>query len=149
VPDLPELVTLLYRADWTRLSLSARATQRRDKDVHRRLRALAQAEWDQELGPVPGFLRPRDDGLNDGPEWRETQVYLLLARGGRYRVSHDDRDPARVCDGESDWLIRDGTALGIRVPGPPFRGLLHPRWLRRRRCAHRVAGQAPGQARRS
>ena len=43
VPDLPELVALLYRADWKRLSLSARATQRRDKDVHRRLRSLAQA----------------------------------------------------------------------------------------------------------
>ncbi len=129
MPDVPQLVTLLYRADWKRLSLSARATQRRDKDVHLRLRALAQAGWDQELGPVPGFLRPRYDGLHDGPEWPETQVHLLLAQGGRYRVSHDGRDPASVCDGESDWLISDGSALRMRVPGPPFRGLLRPRWL--------------------
>ena len=43
MPDLPELVTLLYQADWKRLSLSTRATKRRDKDVHLRLRALAQA----------------------------------------------------------------------------------------------------------
>lgn len=129
MPDLPELVALLYKADWKRHSLSARATQRRDKDVHRRLRGLAQAEWDTELGPVPGFLRPDDDSLYDGREWPGTRVHLLLARGGRYRVSHDDQDPARVCDGESDWLIRDGTALRIRIPGPPFRGLLRPRWL--------------------
>lgn len=129
MPDLPELVALLYRADWRRLSLSARATQRRDGDVHRRLRSLARAEWDHELGPIPGFLRPRDDSLHDGPEWPETQVHILLARGGRYRVSHDDRDPARVCDGESDWQIFDGRALRIPVPGPPFRGLLRPRWL--------------------
>jgi hypothetical protein len=129
VPDLPELVALLYRADWTRLSLSARATQRRDKDVHLRLRDLAQAERDQELGPVPGFLRPRDDSLHDGPEWPETQVNILLAPGGRYRVSHSDRDPARVCDGESEWDISDGTAHRVLLPGPPFRGLLRPRWL--------------------
>ena len=129
MPDLPELVALLYRADWKRLSLSARATQRRDKDADRRLRGLAQAERDQELGPVPGFLHPRDDGLHDGPEWPETQVHILLARDGRYRVSHDDLEPSRVCDGESDWLIGDGTALPVRVPGPPFRGLLRPRWL--------------------
>jgi len=128
VPDLPELVTLLYRADWERLSLSARATQRRGKDVHRRLRALAQAERDQELGPVPAFLWPRDDGVQDGPEWPETQVHLKVLR------RPDARRPGPAGPAEGGWHRRR------RGGGRPHR---------RRRRAHRVAGQAPGQARRS
>ena len=39
----PELAAAVYRADWTRLSLSARATIRRDKSVSRRLHQQAMA----------------------------------------------------------------------------------------------------------
>ncbi len=131
MPDLPELVALLYHADWTQLSLSARVTERRDKAVHRRLRRLAAEEQAEEHGPVPRFMLPFDDHLYDGPDWPETELHIMVAPGGRYRVSRDDRGPATVCDGESEWAIRDGVAH--RTPDairrPPFRGLLLPRWL--------------------
>ena len=131
MPDLPELVALLYRTDWTQLSLSATVTQRRDKAVHRRLRSLAMEEQAQELGPIPRFIAPLDDHLYDGPDWPQTEQHILVAPGGRYRVGPDDRAPATVCDGESEWAIHDGVAR--RTPDiirrPPFRGLLRPRWL--------------------
>ena len=69
MPDVPELVGLLYRADWTRLSLSARATMRRDKAVHRRLRRPATEQQVEEQGPISRFMLPLDDRPYDGPDW--------------------------------------------------------------------------------
>ena len=64
MPDLPELVSLLYRADWTQLSLSAAIRSRRDHTLDQELRRLVSDERRQALGPLPGPGRP--PGLHAG-----------------------------------------------------------------------------------
>jgi hypothetical protein len=129
VAGMPELVAAVYRADWTRLSLSARATQRRDKSLYRRMHAQAMAEQARRFGPGARLPRLPEDPY-PGREFPVTEVRFLLAPGGRYRVG-DDGNVSQVCDGQSQWLIVAGVAR--RVPDdirrPPFRGLLEPGWL--------------------
>ncbi len=129
--DTAELVAALYRADWTRLSLSARATVWSDREARRRLFERAMAERARDLGPGARLLRPPGDHLGTGPRRPTTEVRFLLAPGGRYRVGGGDHDPATVCDGRSQWAIHSGMAhrLPDEVRRPPLRGLLAPRWL--------------------
>src|ERR1017187_7123401 len=93
---VPELVALLYRADWKRLSLSATVTWQRDRSVGRQLWRQAEAEqqtWG--MGKFPRLSEAGDQrtGLLD------SECRVLLAPGGRYRVetaagaaAHDDDD---------------------------------------------------------
>lgn len=82
----PELVGLLYRANWTQLSLSATVTSNGDAAVDRRLRQRKLSELRQllgplpKVGPIPGWDLHDED---DSPQHCERHV--LLAPGGRYR----------------------------------------------------------------
>ncbi len=71
--DLPALVALMYRADWTTLSLSATVTSFRDRGPR-----LA-------LHPRPSHPEPDPD---PEPLVTEESYQILLAPGGKYRVTH-------------------------------------------------------------
>jgi len=130
VPDVPELVALLYRADWTQFSLSATVRSRRDHAVDGELQRLIADERNQAIGPLPGPWR-----LPDPPPVRadepEREHRILLAPGGRYRVEADDGRPVAVGDGESHWMILGGAAHRCPSGGPhrSGHGLFTPQWL--------------------
>jgi hypothetical protein len=125
--DLSDLVALVFRADWTQLSLSARISHTFDPSVARRLadRLAFESEWT--LGPLQGaWQRPRVDHADQGPVHSERR--LLTAAGGRCRV---ENGVLVVCDGEHCWSVSGGVALPNlrRTLGSDFCGLLTPRWL--------------------
>lgn len=106
--DLPALVALMYRADWTTLSLSATVTSFRDRGPR-----LA-------LHPRPSHPEPDPD---PEPLVTEESYQILLAPGGKYRVTHrGDRGGYDVCDGE--------TASGVYPGAPGLAGM--PRVQRRK-----------------
>jgi hypothetical protein len=134
---IPEeaLVALLYQADWTKLSLSAR--------LHRALTGSSRPDW------VPGLP------LVDVP-WADPArgpALLLIAPGGRYRVETTGAGGERIVqgsDGERAWLLTEpeagdpdlaeadrkqpgeGSAASLRVsgrPAPPAWTLTCPAWL--------------------
>ena len=88
--DLQTVIGLLYRADWTRLSLSAGVRSERDGDLAvRRLRAMRPAGFrpgpTMRLRPDPGGGPPI---MEDVPEeelggYHYGQAELLIAPGGR------------------------------------------------------------------
>jgi len=136
--ELRGLVALLYRADWTDLSLSATITEQRDPDVDDRLRMRARAERRRRMGPMPPHrVRPADEAEpeeDDDPDdwnWRDWQQRVLLAPGGRYRVMATDGSLRAASDGEALWEIVEDSAVRSRADGPyrNFRGLVIPRWL--------------------
>ena len=112
VADLKTVIGLLYRADWTRLSLSAEVRSESDMDLKlSRLRATRPPGFRE--GPV---MRPKAGG--DGqPTWEQVpgeelgghgfrRGTLLIAPGGRYRLESGDEPPGQVrgSDGERGWV---------------------------------------------
>jgi hypothetical protein len=90
------LVALLYRADWTKLSLAARLHRTRMSGP----------------GEVPDAAVPWGDPAS-GP------ALLLIAPGGRYRMETTDAGGGRVIqgsDGERAWLLTEPETVG---PDPP------------------------------
>jgi hypothetical protein len=130
--SLPDLVVLLYRADWTRLSLSATVAWTRDPAVDRRLLQRKMSELREVLGPLPrvGPL-PRWDHYDEGNLPRDSEHRILLAPGGRYRVEAVDGSPAGISDGEQSWRIDEDKAERGPAAGPDqaLRGLVTPQWL--------------------
>jgi len=137
--DAPDLVTMLYRADWTRLSLAAEVSSTIDHD----LSALRFETGLPEAGPLlgPGGRRA-GSGWRSRPTGNEWEVAtdlqgietsrstLLVAPGGRYR--HQGDGFIRGCDGERSWRVYgDGAPVaewaGPRMP--PLNALLRPSWL--------------------
>lgn len=93
LPGLAALVPLIYRADWSSLSLSATLTSWTDNAL--RTRMLHAGRRHPPPGPEPG------------PPVTEVSYQVLLAPGGRYRTS-SVRDGARVaqgCDGDTAWTV--------------------------------------------
>src|ERR1700683_871517 len=86
VISLPELVTLLYQADWTRLCLSARITRERDREVARRLRRRTQSDLQWRSRAAFSRVTGVPDPAEPSPGELERECQLLLAPGGRYRV---------------------------------------------------------------
>ena len=128
--SLTELVPLLYRADWRRLSLAATVSQRRDRAVDWQLRQELAAERRQWLS-AEGWL-PRLPEMSEQREGEDHSEHLvLLAPGGRYRVTDRDGDVTAVCDGVHRWTLIRGRAGQHPAddPGTELRGLLTPRWL--------------------
>jgi hypothetical protein len=126
---MTELVALLYRADWTRLSLSATLRWRRDHALDWQLRQQAADQRNQALGPVPRHRRPSDEP-DVPPIPAEGDYRIMLATGGRYRVEAADGGLSAVSDGASHWQILDGAAR--RYPAEmreKFHGLVTPQWL--------------------
>jgi hypothetical protein len=109
--DLQTVIGLLYRADWTRLSLSAGVRSERDGDLAvRRLRAMRPSGFrpgpTMRLRPDPGGGPPI---MEDVPEeelggYHYGQAELLIAPGGRYRLEHRDKT-GRIdgSDGVRGW----------------------------------------------
>lgn len=130
----PELVGLLYRADWTRLSLSARL--------------VGVTEDGPESVVVPGWppgrrVRHASRGSASDPPngprrpTRRITARLLVAPGRRYRLdtSHEDGHAfLRGCDGDRPWQQFSGPDDGSEVyifgdPEPPVPELMQPAWL--------------------
>ena len=113
VADLKTVIGLLYRADWTKLSLSAEVRSESDRDLWlSRLRATRPPGFRE--GPA---TRPKAGGDGSQPPWdegpgeepgghRSVRATLLIAPGGRYRLEPGD-DPSgqvRGSDGERGWM---------------------------------------------
>ncbi len=118
---LRDLVALLYRADWTQLSLSGELVTRTDQAARGPL-----------LASTAGATTSPD--TQSPPRWRETSSSVLVAAGGRFRVENqasDDHRDITLCDGEScwrlsgDWAARRDACLG----DPVLAQLLDPSWL--------------------
>ena len=135
--DERELVGLLYRADWTRLSLSGRVRG------SGQFPATSPGErwWSTSFGEG---LRPGSFSLPDPPppppDWMatadrsETESTLTLAPGKRYRLATEDGSRVLGCDGERVWQwladVPPGELVTFeRKPQPPVPGLLAPAWL--------------------
>src|SRR5215831_1844786 len=112
--DEPDLVTLFYHADWTRLSLSAEVHELTDWALRFEMRKPARPAFTWvSMDPPPGYLTPD-----------EHRARLRIAPGGRYLVgiltAWDLEHPP-----DHEGVLR--TRYGIR-PGlpPPYPELLRP-----------------------
>jgi hypothetical protein len=138
--DTPDLVTLLYRADWTRLSLAAEVSSVVDHD----LAALRSETGVPGAESPPGAHGPHPGsgwrGRPTGHEWavatdlqgtESSRSTLLVAPGRRYR--HQEDGFIRGCDGDRSWQeLEDDRGWMAELSGdprPPLRTLLRPSWL--------------------
>jgi outer membrane lipoprotein-sorting protein len=96
VADLPEVIGLLHRADWTRLSLSAEVRFECDRDLlHSRMSAR-----------LPAFYR--NIGTRARTRVRSSpsdRAALLIAPGARYRLERQGEDELiQGSDGQRRWV---------------------------------------------
>jgi hypothetical protein len=144
VAELQSVIGLLYRADWTQLSLSADVHFERDGDLAlSRLRATRPPGFRE--GPVLRVRENPDGGQpirEEVPEeerggYHSGRAALLIAPGRRYRLEHGDESTGQVegSDGERGWTWwRQAPAppasLQIDVGNePPFPELFRPSGL--------------------
>src|SRR5690349_15030842 len=117
---MTDLVGLLYRADWTRLSLAAEVSVRRDLDLDR-------AQPEAAVAPPGHEWEMATDQL--GTETRRSA--LLIQPGRRYREQGEDF--ASGCDGERSWTaFRKDGGWDVEAddgPEPPLPPMLRPSWL--------------------
>jgi hypothetical protein len=128
--DERELVGLLYRADWTRLTLTG--TVRGSGQFPPT--SFGDRMWSFRGGPPKA-------GSPSWPLWAamtadrpETQSTLTLAPGKRYRLAAEDGSRVLGSDGERVWQWLADVPAGEwatfeRKPQPPVGGLLAPTWL--------------------
>jgi hypothetical protein len=109
-PGLSSVIALLYRADWTRLSLAGQV--RGSDDLVSPGMLLTEAVR------VSGAVRVSDEAP-------EAPVMLRVAPGRRYR--RDDGSLSAGSDGSRAWQAGDGSATGGSAP--PYALLLCPSWL--------------------
>ena len=137
---LPEVIGLLYRADWTRLSLSAEVRFEQDGDLARRRENAVRTELMRRMGFRPGspgmpdVEREPEDERGGYHRWRAA---LLIAPGRRYRLEYEGDHGGRAdgSDGEQAWMLRppDPAPLPPRgfevVSGLPVPALFRPAGL--------------------
>ena len=137
---LAEVIGLLYRADWTRLSLSAEVRFEQDGDLARRRENAVRTESMRRMGFRPGS--PGMPDVEQEPD-AERDVYhrwhaaLLIAPGRRYRLEYEGDHGGRAdgSDGEQAWTLRppDPAPLPPRgfevVSGLPVPALFRPAGL--------------------
>jgi len=140
--DAPDPVVLLYRADWTRLSLAAEVRHTIDRDLDA-LRPEAGMAWAGAPtrsrgpdGPAAGSGRP---ARPTGNEWETatdlqgtetSRSTLLIAPGGRCR--YQGAGFASGCDGDRSWQEFEEQGRLVEKTGgprPPLATLLRPSWL--------------------
>jgi hypothetical protein len=131
-----DLVTLMYRADWTTLSLAAEIAEFDDFSAYMRMVQPPRPSWAPRAGPhAPGRpddrrdRRPSGAGSDEGGEddeeedddfesagsRREQSLRLLLAPGGRFRAethSSRGRTSVRISDGQAEWDLDEGGRHG-------------------------------------
>ena len=123
--EVRDVVALLHRADWTRLSLSAELYQEHDRGLTHQLRRTRSAN-------IP---EPAAEDVPAGVHSDSTT--LRIAPGGRFREEPGDQDsgPVRGSDGVSGWVwFPSGSAPrpgleAISGDEPPCPRLLLPSWL--------------------
>ena len=123
--DERELVGLLYRADWTRLSLTGLVRGAAGSALS--VFGLNES-WDVSrtgIGPRPPLLTP---DMFDGAS------ALDLAAGLRFRLTSADGRWTGGCDGSRVWQLLPELPRGLTVaftarPQPPAEVLLTPSWL--------------------
>jgi outer membrane lipoprotein-sorting protein len=141
---------LLYRADWTKWSLSAKVVRRRNRHLSAQFSARLAAGMRRRSGGILSLMgsflsaskEPGDARAPD--EWALTTQRLLLAPGGMYRFEPDDGQPTTdrtsgeddevrliVSDGKSCWVIRNAEAdkSVADLTHPPFADIVRPTWL--------------------
>jgi outer membrane lipoprotein-sorting protein len=137
---LPEVIGLLYRADWTRLPLSAEVRFEQDGDLARRREAAVRAESMRRMGFRPGSLgrldveQEPDAGRDVYHRWHAA---LLIAPGRRYRLEYEGDHGGRAdgSDGEQAWTLRPPGAAPLpprdldNAPGLPVPALFRPAGL--------------------
>jgi hypothetical protein len=122
-----DLVSLLYRADWTRLRLAADVTASRDADLDRTRYGAD--------GPPPFLGAPRPGHVwemaTDQLGTRTDRSTLLVEPGRRYR--EQGKDHISGCDGDRSWsAVREGDGWKVEAsdgPEPPLPTMLRPSWL--------------------
>ena len=141
--DTPDLVVLLYRADWTRLSLAAEVSHTIDHDLDA-LRSGTGGPGTAALwgpphgprGPVAGSgrrARPTGNEWETATDLQGTETSrstLLVAPGGRCRYQGDGF--ASGCDGDRSWQEFEEEGRLVEMTGgprPPLATLLRPSWL--------------------
>jgi hypothetical protein len=133
--EVPDLVALLYRADWTELSLSADLTTLTDRAALEQMETSAYRAgflWS-------GAARPPQQPPDRPAEQPESQVaatestrHLLLAPGGLFREEtrgEGARAILRLSDGGSYWHAGRKHIPSAGRATPPCDELLCPAWL--------------------
>src|SRR6266536_3540497 len=105
----PDLVRLLYRADWTRLSLAAEVRASQDPS--------------RDLGWLPGGVPPAPPPGTRAWSWPP---------GGRYR--REGEGYRSGCDGTRSWhAVKESDGWSVVPTGgpepPPMASMLQPSWL--------------------
>jgi hypothetical protein len=120
-----ELIALLYRADWTRLSLSGEVYGIDERLLSTIMPIHTHMADSGEPFPPPEFGAARPNVTR-----------LLLAPGRRYREDSADGPFTAGSDGERAWIRVEEPLSGpedeVRFSGgpePPFPALLCPSWL--------------------
>jgi hypothetical protein len=139
---MTDLVGLLYRADWSRLSLAAEVSVRRDQDLNRtRYEGGTPPPSEAEGVPPPWQLfrelRRRQraerawDVATDQLGIEAHQSTLLIRPGRRYREQGENF--ASGCDGDRSWFaIREDGGWDVEADDgsePPLPPMLRPSWL--------------------
>src|SRR5712675_3143423 len=118
---MTDLVGLLYRANWTRLSLAAEVSTRRDLD---------RSQYDDRRRERPGSGRVWEMATDTlGTETDRST--LLIVPGGRYR--EQGHGYLGGCDGNRSWRATESsdrwTVDETGGPEPPMPPMLRPSWL--------------------
>jgi hypothetical protein len=129
----PDLIRLLFRADWTRLRLAAEVTTSRDFDLDRN-------QYEADGSVPPPWLGAPGKPPRAGHVWematdqlgtRTNRSTLLIEPGRRYREQGEDH--LSGCDGERSWFaVRAGDGWTVEASGgpePPLPSVLRPSWL--------------------
>jgi outer membrane lipoprotein-sorting protein len=141
--DLQDVIGLLHRADWTRLSLSADVHSETDQDLWMsRVRSI-RPHWVPER-PEGRVWRFRENPENSPLTWDKAtseelagyhswDTRLLIGPGGRYRQEFQDEPSRRVIgsDGEHSWVWHPQDPAPPAPPNdfahkPPLRELFSP-----------------------
>jgi hypothetical protein len=128
-----DLVSLLYRADWTRLRLAAEVTASRDFDLDR-------TRYGADGSGPPPWLGAPGKPPRAGHVWematdqlgtRTSRSTLLIEPGRRYREQGEEH--LSGCDGDRSWsAVREGGGWKVEAddgPEPPLPPMLRPSWL--------------------
>jgi outer membrane lipoprotein-sorting protein len=112
---LHDVIGLLYRADWTRLSLSADVRFEKDGDLARRREKAIMAEMARFIGYDPGAWGGRsvdEEPILEPEGYHRWRADLLIAPGGRYRLDYGGDYGGRTegRDGEQVWTLASPAA---------------------------------------
>jgi hypothetical protein len=111
---LQGVIGLLYRADWTRLSMSADVRFESDRDLLTSRVRATRPPWFPDR-PLRRFREEPEGGPPTSDEvpgeelwgYRSGRARLLIAPGGRYRQEYGDEPSGQVIgsDGECGWIF--------------------------------------------